>query len=111
MKAQCLKRWAFAFLRFVYRVYVIQNLKGRFYIGLSETVANRVQQHNDGESKWTKGKGPWGLRWTSDLSRRNDVKAEAMSITNARKLENLLKKQKGGQGFYNITGLTRNSGS
>jgi putative endonuclease len=85
----------------MYRVYVIQNPAGKFYIGLSEDVDVRVQQHNDGVSKWTKGKGPWVLRWTS----------EAMSVGEARKLENLLKRQKGGQGFYNLTGLARSTGS
>lgn len=84
-----------------YQVYVISNPAGKFYIGMSESVTTRVQQHNDGVSKWTKGKGPWSLSWTS----------EAMSIAAARKLENLLKRQKGGAGFYNITGITRSSGS
>jgi putative endonuclease len=85
----------------IYRVYVIQNPVGKFYIGISEDVAVRVQQHNDGISNWTKGKGPWTLRWTS----------EAMSIGEARKLENLLKRQKDGAGFFNLTGLPRSSGS
>jgi len=84
-----------------YQVYVIQNSEGRYYIGISENVASRVAQHNDGISKWTKGKGPWTLVWTS----------EAKSITDARKLENLLKKQKGGAGFFRLTGLTRSAGS
>jgi predicted GIY-YIG superfamily endonuclease len=85
----------------VYRVYVIQNPDGKFYIGFSEGVEGRLAQHNDGVSKWTKSRGPWVLRWTS----------EALSITDARKLENLLKRQKGGTGFYRLTGLTPSSGS
>ncbi len=85
----------------MYRVYVIQNPQGKFYIGLSEDVETRLQQHNEGISKWTKGKGPWVLRWTS----------EAMSISDARKLENFLKRQKGGDGFYRATGLAHSSGS
>ena len=85
----------------MYQVYVIQNPKEKFYIGISEDVEIRLLQHNNGESRWTKGKGPWVLRWTS----------EAMSITEARKLENYLKKQKGGNGFYSFTGLARSSGS
>jgi predicted GIY-YIG superfamily endonuclease len=85
----------------VYRVYVIQNLEGKFYIGMSEDIATRFTQHNEGVSKWTKHRGPWTLRWTS----------EAMSITAARKLENELKRQKGGDGFYRHTGLTRSTGS
>ena len=78
-----------------YRVYVIQNLQGKFYIDISEDVVIRVQQHNNGRSRWTKGKGPWTLKWTS----------EAMSIGSARKLENLLKRQKRGAGFHKLTGL------
>ena len=84
-----------------YQVYVIQNLQGRFYIGVSEDVTHRVSQHNEGISQWTKGKGPWTLVWTS----------EAKSLSDARKLENFLKRQKGGVGFFRLTGLTPSSGS
>jgi putative endonuclease len=80
-----------------YQVYVIQNAEGRFYIGLSEDIALRLDQHNSGVSKWTKHRGPWSLIWTS----------EAMSLTEARKLESLLKRQKGGSGFFRLTGLSK----
>jgi len=59
-----------------YHVYVIQNATGRFYIGLSDDVERRLDDHNSGISKWTKGKGPWILMWTS----------EAMSLLGTRKL-------------------------
>jgi predicted GIY-YIG superfamily endonuclease len=85
----------------LYKVYVIQNPAGKFYIGLSEDVTKRVRDHNSGISKWTKSRGPWTLVWTS----------EPLTLTAARKLENLLKRQKGGAGFYQMTGLTRVSGS
>jgi len=80
-----------------YRVYVVQNRAGRFYIGLSDDVARRVEQHNLGLSKWARGKGPWKLVW----------KSEWMNLSNARKLEFFLKRQKGGVGFYQFTGLPR----
>jgi predicted GIY-YIG superfamily endonuclease len=80
-----------------YQVYVLQNLQGRFYIGISDDVSRRLQDHNTGISQWTKAKGPWTLKWTS----------EAMSHTEARKLENRLKRMKGGEGFYRFTGLQR----
>jgi len=82
-----------------YQVYVIQNEEGRFYIGMSEDVEVRLQQHNEGVSKWTRNRGPWKLVWTS----------EAMSISEARKFENHLKAQKGGAGFTALTGLSRSS--
>jgi predicted GIY-YIG superfamily endonuclease len=84
-----------------YRVYVIQNALRQFYIGLSDDPERRLEDHNAGISKWTKNKGPWMLVWTS----------EATSLSRARKLENLLKRQKGGDGFYQLTGLARSSGS
>jgi predicted GIY-YIG superfamily endonuclease len=84
-----------------YQVYILQNPAGRFYIGLSEDVGIRAQQHNDGVSKWTRSRGPWNIVWTGAL----------MSLTEARKLEKCLKRQKGGDGFYRLTGLSKASGS
>jgi len=75
-----------------YRVYVIENSTGKLYIGLSADVHRRVDQHNAGASKWTKNKGPWRLIWTS----------EAVSLAAARKLENRLKRQKGGDGLKSL---------
>jgi len=49
-----------------YRVYVLQNREGKFYVGLSDDVARRIEQHNSGFSRWTKGKGPWKLVWQSE---------------------------------------------
>ncbi len=78
-----------------YRVYILQNPKGKFYVGLAGDVARRLQQHNDGQSQWTKGRGPWHVMW----------KSPNLSLTEARKLENRLKRQGRGKGFYTITGL------
>jgi putative endonuclease len=78
-----------------YKVYLLRNSTGKIYIGISIDVALRLDQHNREISKWTKGKGPWTLIWTS----------EAKSLSDARKLENRLKRQKGGRGLYTMTGL------
>jgi putative endonuclease len=84
-----------------YRVYVIQNRKGQLYIGLSDDVGRRVEQHNTGQSRWTKGRGPWTIVWQSD----------ELSLSEARKLENRLKRQKGGYGLFHLVGVRRSSGS
>ena len=83
-----------------YRVYVIKNCQRKFYIGVSDDVARRLEQHNTGQSRWTKGRGPWAIVWQS----------QGLSLTEARKLENRLKRQGRGKGFYTIIGLQR-SGS
>ena len=84
-----------------YWVYVLRNAAGKFYIGVTTDVSKRLEQHNNGESKWTARYRPWTLVWTQG----------PMSLTDARKMENRLKSQRGGNGFFVLTGLTRSSGS
>src|SRR5437867_11018749 len=79
---------------FVYRVYVLQNAQSRFYIGISDDADRRIGQHNRGESRWTKAGTPWTCVW----------KSKNLSLSDARKLEILLKRQKGGAGFYRLIG-------
>jgi predicted GIY-YIG superfamily endonuclease len=80
-----------------YRVYVLKNHAGRFYIGVTAGVEHRLAEHNAGSSRWTRGKGPWHLVWES----------EALPLSAARKLENRLKRQGRDSGFYSITGLQK----
>lgn len=82
-----------------YRVYLIVNDAGRRYIGISENVTKRLADHNAGLSKWTAKYGSWALFWTSN----------EMSLSEARKLENLLKSQKGGSGLQAL--LDQHKGS
>ena len=56
-----------------YRVYAIQNGDGRFYIGLSDDVVRRINQHNVGDSRWTRGKGPWRLICQSEEMNLSDA--------------------------------------
>ena len=75
-----------------YTVYILENDSSRHYIGLSENVTQRLSQHNEGKSKWTAKHGPWKLIWTS----------RQMTLSDARKLENKLKRQKGGSGLHTL---------
>ena len=72
-----------------YQVYILINEGGKRYIGLSEGVDRRLKQHNNGESKWTAKYRPWSIYWTSRV----------MGLSEARKLENKMKRQKGGNGL------------
>src|SRR5436189_79920 len=65
----------------LYQVYVLRNTGGRFYIGLSENVAARLLQHNNGVSRWTRSRGRWSLAWVSN----------SLLLSAARKLERHLK--------------------
>ncbi len=79
--------------------YILQNPREQFYIGITENLTARLEQHNSGQSKWTKSRGPWRLVWQRG----------GLSFSDARKLENKLKRQKGEDGFYKITDLRRSA--
>ena len=78
-----------------YQVYILENLNGKLYIGLSENPHKRLSDHNSGISKWTAKYTPWELVWLSDL----------LTLSEARKLENKMKRQKGGSGLNTIPQL------
>jgi putative endonuclease len=83
------------------RVYVIQNAEGSFYIGMTTDLEQRLIDHDKGVSKWTKHRGPWSIVWSQ----------QCPTIGEARKLENKLKRQGRGSGFYRMIDLTPPSGS
>src|SRR5438034_266469 len=78
-----------------YRVYVLENRDGRFYVGVTDNVVHTVGQYDCSSDEWTKDRGPWSVVWQS----------QELTLTEARKLENRLKRQGRGKGFYTITGL------
>lgn len=48
----------------MYYVYIIQNQKDRsYYIGSTEDLKRRLQEHNRGDVRYTKSRTPWELRW------------------------------------------------
>lgn len=66
-------------------VYIIQSTKNNmYYIGSTLDTNNRLQEHNSGEVKATKNKGPWNLRFSQQYN----------TIKEARQIEYKLKKLK-----------------
>ena len=90
-----------------YWCYVLWSPVGdRFYIGVTDALQRRLRDHNTGVSRWTKRyAGTWELAWQRQFA----------SLEEARTFENLLKRQKGGDGFFSLTDLRptdfRSSGS
>jgi putative endonuclease len=57
-------------------VYAIKSqMDGRIYVGLTVDVSKRVDEHNSGKTKSTKGYPPWQLIYTEVLPSRIEARA------------------------------------
>ena len=54
----------------IYYVYVLRNTEGRLYIGFSNNLEKRVQQHQKNKGGWTSGRGPWELVYNEQFTSR-----------------------------------------
>jgi putative endonuclease len=58
----------------MYTVYVLRSIKlGTFYTGQTENIENRLQEHNQGMSFYTKSKRPWELVYSEHFFSRSEA--------------------------------------
>ena len=81
----------------MYYVYVIYNLdeqsKRKFYIGITDDLKNRINEHNSGLSKWTSGFGPWKLIYYESYLSWKDAEERERKLKNHGKGFSELKKR------------------
>ena len=57
-----------------YFVYIIESLKdGSYYIGSTKDLAERLERHNQGRSKYTKAKRTWKLTYFEEHKDRSEA--------------------------------------
>ena len=55
-------------------VYVLESLStGRLYTGHTKNLDERVDQHNSGKSRYTRGRGPWRLMFYEEFASRGEA--------------------------------------
>ncbi|RJQ24694.1 GIY-YIG nuclease family protein [Candidatus Parcubacteria bacterium] len=59
----------------MFTTYILKSEKdGRFYIGSTGNISERIIRHNKGYSKYTKGKGPYKLIYKEDYNTLAEAK-------------------------------------
>ncbi|MFH1385546.1 MAG: GIY-YIG nuclease family protein, partial [Patescibacteria group bacterium] len=70
---------------FMFYTYIIQSEStGKYYIGSTQNIEERIVRHNGGRSEYTKNRGPWKIKHTEEFP----------DLSSARKREYFIKKQK-----------------
>jgi putative endonuclease len=78
-----------------YYVYILQSLKdGKYYIGSTSDVAERLNFHNSGRQRSTKHRVPFILRYSEELISKED----------GLNREKQIKSYKGGEAFKRLVG-------
>ncbi len=84
----------------MFAVYILQNPVGRFYIGHSDDVPQRILSHNRTDrilGKFTRKNGPWTLAWVEDYPDRSSAmrrEREIKSWKSARRIRKELLRYK-----------------
>jgi len=86
----------------MYYVYIIKSIKtGEWYTGSTSDLWKRLDQHNKGESTWTKGRRPLELIYYEACSNKEDARSRELYLKSGmgkRYLKNRIKR------FLSLTG-------
>jgi putative endonuclease len=75
-------------------VYLLRsNRDGRFYVGWTTDVERRLQQHNEGKSRYTKSRGPWELVATEVFEDKDLAKKRERTLKHNPRMLFLFKKR------------------
>ncbi len=58
----------------MFYVYILRSLSNnKLYTGHTNNLENRINAHNTGKSKYTKGRGPWKLMYFEEFESRGEA--------------------------------------
>ena len=58
----------------MYYVYVLESLSHHTrYVGSTDNVSKRFEEHNKGKCRYTKGRSPWKLIYTEEFKTRSEA--------------------------------------
>ena len=57
-----------------YHVYILRSIKsGKPYVGQTSNLEQRLSTHNNGQSPYTRGRGPWELVYSEEFETRSEA--------------------------------------
>jgi putative endonuclease len=90
--------------------YVLENTKGRFYIGHTDDLQRRLAEHNDPtreKTKFTTKDGPWSLVWSEPYPARSAAMLREREIKSMKSARWIRERLLGGQSESRRTGINR----
>ena len=64
-----------------FHVYVLRSQStGRFYVGHTENLANRISEHNNNRTASIKNRGPWEIFYSEEFATRSEASRREREI-------------------------------
>ena len=57
----------------LYYTYILRSTFGKYYIGQTSNLTERLNRHNSGRSRFTKSRGPWELAYSETFNMREEA--------------------------------------
>ena len=58
----------------IYYVYILKIIKdGTYYYGSTNNIDKRLEEHNKGKTRYTKGRKPWMLHYSEQFNSRSEA--------------------------------------
>ncbi len=74
-----------------YFVYVLRSVSnGRFYVGQTQDLVERLRRHSEGRSYYTRSRGPWVIVHTETFATRAEAMKREKELKNRRSRSYLL---------------------
>ena len=73
-------------------VYIIKSvLSGKYYIGCTDNINRRLNEHNSNLSKYTRNKGPWMLKYKEQYESLKEARRREKQIKSWKSRESIEK--------------------
>ena len=79
----------------MFHAYVLENAKGRRYIGSTGRFEKRIEEHVNQLAGWTRTRGPWRLVYSEEFATRAEAMAREKFLKSGQDREWLRKKLNG----------------
>jgi len=76
----------------MFYIYIIKSISsGKYYIGCTDNINRRLSEHNSSQSKYTRKKGPWMLKYTEQYTTLSEARMRELKIKGWKKRKSIEK--------------------
>jgi len=74
----------------MFYVYILKSIScGKYYVGYTSNLEERLESHNSGLQRWTRNKGPWNMVYSERLVTKREAIIREKQLKNKKSRKSL----------------------